>query len=296
MLVARRAPGGIAGAKPDCGSASMPKAMSSELVLCESGLPRSEGLRLLARLLGIERSRLMAHPEVELSPQQCAAARRWFERRRAGEPVAYLIEEREFYGLSLRITPDVLIPRPETERLVELALDRISPGVPARLLELGTGSGAVAIALAKERPRLEIFATDISEAALAVAQGNALRHTAAIEFVCGNWLEAVGDRQFDLIVSNPPYVAACDPHLERGDVRFEPRLALVGGEDGMDCIGCIADRGRNHLVSAGWILLEHGYDQGDRCVEVLHALGYCDVADFSDLAGLSRICVGRWRG
>ena len=274
----------------------MPKARSSESVLRESGLPRSEGLLLLARLLGIERSRLMVHLEVELSPQQCAAARRWFERRRAGEPVAHLIEEREFYGLSLRVTPDVLIPRPETERLVELALDHISPRAPGRLLELGTGSGAAAIALAKERPGLEMFATDISEAALAVARDNARRHGAAIQFLCGNWFEAVGDTQFDLIVSNPPYVAARDPHLERGDVRFEPRLALVGGEDGMDCIGYIADQGRRHLVSGGWMLLEHGYDQGDRCVELLRALGYCDVADFSDLAGLSRVCVGRWRG
>lgn len=295
MFVTRRTPGGIGGAGHDRGSSSTPEFMSSESVLCESGLPRSEGLLLLARLLGIERSRLMAHPETELSPQQCAAARRWFERRRAGEPVAHLIGEREFYGLSLRVTPDVLIPRPETERLVELALDRISPGAPARLLELGTGSGAVAIALAKERPRLEIFATDISEAALAVARDNALRHGVAIEFVCGNWFEAVGDRQFDLIVSNPPYVAARDPHLERGDVRFEPSLALVGGEDGMNCIRRIADQGRSHLVAGGWILFEHGYDQGDRCVELLHGLGYCDVADFSDLAGLSRACVGRWR-
>jgi release factor glutamine methyltransferase len=292
MLVASRS----AGVRPDSGPSSTRQFMSAESVLRESGLPRSEGLLLLARMLGIERSRLMAHPETEISPQQCAAARGWFERRRAGEPVAYLIEEREFYGLSLRVTPDVLIPRPETERLVELALDRISPGAPARLLELGTGSGAVAIALASARPALEVTATDVSQAALAVAQHNALRHGAAIEFALGSWFQAVGGRRFDLIVSNPPYVAAHDPHLERGDLRFEPRLALLGGEDGMDSIGCIADRGRNHLVSGGWILFEHGYDQRDRCMESLHALGYCDVADFSDLAGLSRVCVARWRG
>ena len=292
MLVASR----TAGVRPDSGSPSTLEFASVESVLRESGLPRSEGLLLLARMLGIERSRLMAHPEMEISPQQCAAARRWFERRRAGEPVAYLIEEREFYGLPLRVTPDVLIPRPETERLVELALDRISPGAALRLLELGTGSGAVAIALASARPALKITATDVSEAALAVAQDNALRHGAAIGFALGSWFEAVGARRFDLIVSNPPYVAACDPHLESGDLRFEPRLSLVGGEDGMNCIGCIADQGRNHLVSGGWILLEHGYDQRDRCVESLHALGYCDVADFSDLAGLSRVCVGQWRG
>jgi len=296
MFVARRIPSAIASPEPDRGAASVPESMSSEAVLCEGGLSRSEGLLLLARLLGIERSRLMAHPEIELSPQQYATARRWFERRRAGEPVAYLIEEREFYGLPLRVTPDVLIPRPETERLVELALDRVSLHVPARVLELGTGSGAVAIALASARPASKITASDISEAALAVARDNALGHAAAIEFLLGNWFEAVGDRRFDLIVTNPPYVAARDPHLERGDVRFEPRLALVGGEDGMNCIGHIADQGRNHLVSGGWILFEHGCDQGDRCAALLHTLGYCDIEDFEDLAGLSRVCVGRWRG
>lgn len=264
-------------------------------MLCESGLPRSEGLLLLARLLGIERSKLMAHPEIEILPQQHAAARRWFERRRAGEPVAYLIEEREFYGLSLHVTPDVLIPRPETERLVELALEGISPDAPARVVELGTGSGAVAIALARARPALKITATDVSEAALVVARDNARRHGAAVEFLCGNWFEAVGGRQFDLIVSNPPYVAAGDLHLDRGDLRYEPRLALVGGKEGMNCIASIADRGRSHLLSGGRILLEHGYDQGDRCVELLRELGYCDVADFADLAGLPRVCVGRRR-
>jgi release factor glutamine methyltransferase len=295
MLAARRVRAAMSGgAGPERGAAA--NVASAESALAGSGLPRSEGLLLLARLLGVERSRLMAHPDTELSARQYAAARRWFERRRAGEPIAHLIEEREFYGRSLRVTPDVLIPRPETERLVELTLDRISTGARSRLLELGTGSGAVAISLAKERPGLEVVATDISEAALGVARENARRHGAAIDFTCGDWFDAVGDRQFDLIVSNPPYVAARDPHLARGDVRFEPQLALDGGEDGMDCIERIADRGRNHLASGGWLLLEHGYDQGDRCEELLHGLGYGDVADFPDLAGLSRVCVGCLRG
>jgi len=269
---------------------------TAESLLRDSGLPRNEGLLLLSRLLGIERWRLTVHPETEVSPQQCAAAREWFERRRAGEPIAYLLEEREFFGLALRVTPDVLIPRPETERLVELALESVAPGVPTRVLELGTGSGAVAIAMSSERPGAEIAASDVSDAALAVARDNARRRGATIDFLHGDWFEPVGSMLFDLIVSNPPYIAARDPHLARGDVRFEPRLALVGGEDGMDHIERIADRARNHLVPNGRVLLEHGYDQGERCVELLRGLGYCEVEDFADLAGLPRVCVGRWRG
>ena len=273
-----------------------PTFATAESLLRESGLPRSEGLLLLSRLLCVERSRLMAHPETKLSPQQGAAAREWFERRRAGEPIAYLLEEREFFGLALRVTPDVLIPRPETERLVELALESIAPSEPARVLDLGTGSGAVAIALASERPGAEIVASDVSDAALAVARDNARRRGATIRFLHGDWFEPIGSMPFDLIASNPPYVAAHDPHLARGDVRFEPRLALVAGEDGMDHIEHIADRARNHLVPNGRILLEHGYDQAGRCLELLRGLGYCEVEDFADLAGLPRVCVGCWRG
>ncbi|HLQ02441.1 MAG TPA: peptide chain release factor N(5)-glutamine methyltransferase, partial [Burkholderiales bacterium] len=185
-------------------------------------------------------------------------------------------------------------PRPETELLVELALERIPQG-SARVLELGTGSGAIAVALAKERPLLKIVATDISEAALAVARRNAREHGAAIDFVRSDWFEALGPQGFDLIVSNPPYVAAGDAHLEQGDLRFEPRLALVGGEDGLDCIRKIAAGARNRFQSGGWLLLEHGYDQKDRCVELLLELGYADVGDLQDLAGWPRVCAGRWR-
>jgi release factor glutamine methyltransferase len=219
-----------------------------------------------------------------------------FARRRAGEPVSYITGWREFYGVALRVTPDVLIPRPETELLVELALERIPSGLPARVLELGTGSGAIAVALAKERPGLEITATDISEAALAVARRNACEQVAAIDFVRSDWFEALGPRGFDLIVSNPPYVAAGDAHLEQGDVRFEPRLALVGGEDGMTHVRRIADQARQRLRPDGRLLVEHGYDQRDRCVELLRELGYAEVEDFDDLAKNPRVCAGLWRG
>jgi len=265
-------------------------------LLRESGLPRSEAELLLGFILGRERVWLLAHAEEAIDSSGARAAHALFARRRAGEPVAYITGWREFYGLALRVTPDVLIPRPETELLVELALERLSPEEPGRVLELGTGSGAIAVALASERPGLAIVATDVSEAALALARRNARDHGAEIAFVLSDWFDALGPEQFDLIVSNPPYVAAGDAHLERGDLRFEPRLAVLGGEDGLACIREIAARAQNRLRPGGSLLMEHGYDQGDRCVELLGALGYTEVADFNDLAGLPRVCAGVWRG
>jgi len=265
-------------------------------LLRECGLPPSEGELLLGSILGRERAWLLAHAEEAIDSSRARAARALFARRRAGEPVSYITGWREFYGLALRVTPEVLIPRPETELLVELALERLSPDEPGRVLELGTGSGAIAIALASERPGLAIVATDVSEAALAIARGNARAHGAEIDFVLSDWFDALGPGQFDLIVSNPPYVPAEDAHLERGDLRFEPRLALVGGDDGLACIREIAARAQTRLRLGGSLLMEHGYDQGDRCIERLRALGYAGVADSRDLAGWPRVCTGVWRG
>jgi len=265
-------------------------------LLRECGLPRLEAELLLCSILGCERVRLIGHAEDAIDSSGARSARALFARRRAGEPVSYITGWREFYGLALRVTPAVLIPRPETERLVELALERLSPGAPARVLELGTGSGAIAIALASERPGLAIVATDVSEAALALARRNARDHRAGIEFVLSDWFDALPPGQFDLIVSNPPYVPAEDAHLERGDLRFEPRLALVGGEDGLTCVRTIAKQARERLRSGGWLVLEHGYDQRDRCIEVFRELGYANVEDFEDLAQVPRVCTGRWHG
>jgi release factor glutamine methyltransferase len=262
-------------------------------LLGESGLPRSEAERLLGLVLGRDRAYLIGHVEEPVGAAYALAARDRFARRRSGEPIAYITGRREFYGLDLCVTPDVLIPRPETEHLVELALERIPVSIAMRALELGTGSGAVAIALAARRPMLKITATELSEAALDVARENARCHRVAIELVQGDWFEAPSLGQFDLIVSNPPYVAAMDPHLEEGDVRFEPRLALDGGGDGMLCIGTIAAQARRHLLPGGWLLLEHGYDQREQCLGLLEDLGYVDVADYPDLAGLPRVCAGR---
>jgi len=265
-------------------------------LLHECGLPRSEAELLLGFILGRERVWLLAHAEESIDSSRARAARALFARRRAGEPVAYITGWREFYGLALRVTPDVLIPRPETELLVELALERLSPEEPGRVLELGTGSGAIAVALACERPGLAIVATDVSEAALALARRSARDHGAEIGFVLSDWFDALGPEPFDLIVSNPPYVAEGDLHLERGDLRFEPRLALVGGDDGLDSIREIAARARIRLRPGGSLLMEHGYNQGERCVELLRALGYAGVADSHDLAGWPRVCAGVWRG
>lgn len=262
-------------------------------LLREPGLPRHEAEILLCGALECERAYLIAHAEDTVDFPRLRVAQAWFARRRAGEPVAYITGRREFYGLSLRVTPDVLIPRAETELLVELALDRVTRGT--RVLELGTGSGAVAVALASLRPESQVTATDISAAALEIARRNADEHGAGINFVRSDWLEAI-DASFDLIVGNPPYVAAGDPHLSRGDLRFEPSLALSGGADGLACLRTIAVQARCHLRLGAWLLLEHGYDQEGGCTALLHELGYDQVADHRDLAGQPRVVACVWRG
>ena len=265
-----------------------------ESLLREARLPRREAEILLQGVLRCDRARLIAHAEQSVDSAKALAARVWFSRRLAGEPIAHILGVREFYGLALQVTADVLIPRPETELLVELALGRAGPG--ARVLELGTGSGAVAVALWSKRPDLKITASDISEEALEIARRNADAHGADIDFVRSNWFEAIGPEPFDLIASNPPYVAEGDPHLKQGDLRFEPRLALLGGGDGLACLRAIAAQARYHLRTGGRLLLEHGCDQGERCVALVREIGYAEVADSRDLAGLPRVCAGVWRG
>jgi release factor glutamine methyltransferase len=267
-----------------------------EDLLRGSDLPRHEAELLLRSALGCERSFLIAHAEDVVDSSNARTAQAWFARRRLGEPVSYITGWREFYGLKLHVTPDVLIPRSETEQLVDLALARFPLGLSARVLDLGTGSGAIAVALASLRPELRITATDVSEKALDVARRNSLDHAVEIAFIRSDWFESIGADPFDLIVSNSPYVAARDPHLERGDVRFEPRIALVGGDDGLACIRRIAAGARQYLRPGGSLLLEHGYDQAERCVALLRELGYTAVADFPDLAGLPRVCSAAWRG
>jgi release factor glutamine methyltransferase len=261
-------------------------------LLAASGLPAIEAQALAAHALGLSRARLLADPGRGLDGEAARRVERLFLRRRAGEPVAYLTGEREFFGLSLKVTPDVLIPRPETELLVELGLARL-PNRAGRLLDLGTGSGAVAGASAHAAPDAEIVATDASAAALEVARENARRYGVSIRLVLGDWFAALAGERFDAIVSNPPYVAAGDAHLGEGDLRFEPGEALVGGVDGLEAIRAIVAGAQRHLVAGGWLLFEHGYDQAERCKSLLAMYGYAEIAGWPDLAGIVRVAGGR---
>ena len=256
--------------------------------LARAALPRLEALLLLEAATGLTRVALLTHPERPLSVAQETKFLDWCARRRLGEPLAYLIGRREFYGLDFAVNQDVLIPRPETELLVEWALARIAGGA-RRVLDLGTGSGAVAIAIAKHAPAAEVWATDVSAKALAVAAANAACHGAAIRCIESHWFDALREERFDVIVANPPYVAFGDPHLMEGDLRFEPIGALVGGHDGLDAIRAIAGGASAMLVDGGWMAMEHGYNQGESVAALFAALGYRDVTRHADLAGIWRV-------
>jgi release factor glutamine methyltransferase len=261
-------------------------------VLAASGLPPLEAQVLAAHALGLPRARLLADSQRPLDADAVRGIERLFLRRRAGEPVAYLTGEREFYSLAFKVTPAVLIPRPETELLVDAALELIPREGPYRVLELATGCGCVAVAIALRRPRAVVLATDVARDALAIARENAARHGAGVEFVESDWFGALAGRRFDLIVANPPYVAERDPCLAEGDLRFEPRAALVAGADGLACIRPVIAHARAHLEPGGSLLLEHGYDQAAHCRALLEQAGYSDVASRRDLAGIERVTGG----
>jgi release factor glutamine methyltransferase len=270
------------------GETSIAEALRTE------GVDTTDARALLRAALGVTDAHLAAHPGQRLTDGERGRFVDWVRRRRAGEPVAYLTGEREFWSLTFKVTPAVLIPRPETETLVELALERIGAAAPASVLDLGTGCGCVAVAIAAERPGARVTATDASRDALEIARENARSHQAAIEFVESDWLAALAGRRFDLIVANPPYVAARDPHLARGDLRFEPRVALDGGADGLASIRTIVADSRAHLAPGGWLILEHGHDQGARCRALLQDAGYGAVFSRRDLAGKERASGGRF--
>lgn len=249
---------------------------------------------LLQHVLGKDRAWLRVHADDALDP---ALARRFealLQRRLAGEPVAYLAGERGFWSLDLQVTAATLIPRPDTETLVEWALELLPAGTAARVLDLGTGSGAIALALKHSRPACTVFAVDASPAALAVARANARRLALDVEFRESDWFAAVAGERFDVLLSNPPYIAPGDPHLEQGDLRFEPRSALVAGEGGLQDLRRIAEAAPAHLSAGGWLLLEHGNEQGPAVRELLHRQGFADIATRRDLGGQERITGGRW--
>jgi release factor glutamine methyltransferase len=289
------------GRKPLCGTllTSSPTIATVGRALASSGLVPFEARILLAHLLGCERAWVVAHAGDALSQEQARAFDALAQRRRDGEPVAYLTGRREFFGLDLEVTPEVLIPRPETETLVELALAQMPAEHALRALDLGTGSGAIALALAHERPRARLVATDVSAPALAVARANAQRlGLSNVEFLRSDWyasIPAAADpAPFNLIASNPPYIAAGDAHLKEGDVRFEPAAALTPGGDGLGAIRAIVAGARARLVPGGWLFVEHGYDQAGPVRELLVAADAMELVAARDLAGVPRVAGGRF--
>ena len=262
-----------------------------------AGLDRREAELLLLHVLGRDRAWLFAHADAVPAAAQAEAFRALCARRRAGEPVAYLTGRRGFWTLELEVNKATLIPRPETELLVEQALARLPEDAPLRVADLGTGSGAIALAIARERPLAAVVATDLYGPTLAVATRNARANGVDnVWFRRGDWFVALGGERFDLIASNPPYIAAGDAHLEQGDLRFEPAPALASGADGLDDLRHLVAGAPEHLVPGGWLLLEHGHDQGEAVRALLAGRGYADVETLRDLEDRDRVSLGRWPG
>ena len=259
-----------------------------------AAIDRVDAEWLLAHSLQTPRSWLFAHSGDAVPAEAAVRFAALLARRQAGEPVAYLTGSQGFWTLDLAVSPATLVPRPETELLVERALARIPVNSASHVADLGTGSGAIALAIAKERPHTAVIATDASAAALEVARGNAARNGITnVEFREGDWLAPLAGETFDLIASNPPYIAEGDPHLDRGDLRFEPPTALSSGEDGLDAIRSIVRDAPARLAPGGWLLLEHGWDQGALVRALLEAAGFIDVETAHDLEGRDRISLGR---
>lgn len=278
--------------------ASAPVTVADWLAAGAARLPGEEARReaelLLLHALGRERAWLFAHARDLLADNARERFDALIDARARGTPVAHLLGAWGFWTLDLRVTADTLIPRPETELLVEAALARLPRDVPSHVADLGTGSGAIALALARERKLARVIATDASEAALAVARANAVRNGIPnITFRRGDWLSPLAGQRIDLIASNPPYIADADPHLGRGDLRFEPLSALASGADGLDAIRSIARTAPAHLVPGGWLLLEHGMAQGDAVRALLIAEGFVDVDVLQDLEARDRVTLGR---
>ncbi len=264
------------------------------LSLARQKIDAADAEVLLAHALGQGRSWLFAHAADSVAPDSAVCFEAFMHQRIAGEPVAYLTGSQGFWTLDLEVTPATLIPRPETELLVELALARIPVGSAVRVADLGTGSGAIALSIAKERPHAQVLATDASADALDVARRNAARNRIGnCRFRVGDWYAPLAGERFDLIASNPPYIAEGDAHLTEGDLRFEPDAALSSGVDGLDAMRTIVAAAGEHLVPGGWLLLEHGWDQGDGVRRLLLDADFVDVQTVQDLERRDRISLGR---
>jgi len=259
-------------------------------------IDRLDARLLLEHVCGCRHADLIARPERELTDAQSARFERLLARRAAGEPLAYLVGSAFFYGLEFAVSPDVLIPRDDTEVLVDRALERARSWSRPTIVDLGTGSGIVAIVLARQCPSAVVTAVDVSPAALSIARSNAERHGVPVRFLEGDWYSPLGGERFDLIVSNPPYVVAGDPHLANNGLPFEPQSALtdgIAGGDGLACIRAIVDGAPTHLSPGGWLLMEHGYDQAVQVRDLLEATGFTSVASWRDSAGIERVSGGR---
>ncbi len=255
--------------------------------------PNVDAAWLLCHVTGKNQAWLRAFAEQPLSPTQWSAFQQLIARRSAGEPVAYLTGRQGFWTLELEVTPDTLVPRPDTELLVETALALLDDG-PYQVIDLGTGTGAIALALASERPQWRMFATDIDRNSLQLAQRNAAHHRLGVSILESHWLRQLGGQRFHLIVSNPPYIRADDPHLQGNGVRYEPLRALVSGADGLDDIREIIASAPQHLFDGGWLLLEHGHDQAAAVRALFAGSGWHDIGTHQDLGSNDRVTLARW--
>lgn len=272
----------------------LPNVSSLAEALRSAPLDPLENRILIGHALQLTRIQLITQSERQLTADEMARLATLFQRRQQGEPIAYIVGEREFFGLMLHVSPDVLIPRPDTELLVELALERLPQD--AHALDMGTGSGAIAVAIAHSRPDVSMTALDVSDAALQVAASNAARHQARVRLLRSDWYAALGDASsppLDLIVSNPPYIVAGDTHLSQGDLRFEPVNALTDHADGLSALRIIIDGAADYLKTDGWLLMEHGYDQAAAVRNLLVARGFVEVQSWRDLAGIERVSGGK---
>ena len=273
---------------------------ASEAFIEISETPTLDARVLLCHCIQKPLSYVLAWPERTIQDEIISHLDNLKQRRITGEPLAYIVGKREFWSMNFEVTPAVLIPRPETELLVEWAIDKIiNANHDAKtvngVLELGTGSGAIAVAIGKEYPELQLYATDISEAALELARKNATTNSCkSITFLKGSWFDAIGSEKFELIVSNPPYVATGDPHLQEGDLPYEPIGALVAKENGLSDIQYLISEAKNYLYSNGWLGLEHGFDQGDKVRQMMSEHGYQNIQTIQDLAGIDRLSVCQW--
>lgn len=268
---------------------------TQQLQAC-SDSSRLDAELLLLFVLNKPRSYLFAYPESKLDTEHQAQFQALLNQRQQGKPIAHLIGQREFWTLNLKVTPDTLIPRPETELLIEMVLELFpNQNQALKILDLGTGTGAIALSLASEYPQAHVTACDISKAALVVAQENAQQHKLKnVQFLQSNWFSTIdSSSSFDLIISNPPYIPKQDQHLQQGDVRFEPLSALASGEDGLDDIRMITQQARNYLKPQGWIMLEHGYDQGKQVPALLKECGFTAVTLKQDLTGNDRMTIAQ---